>query len=153
MTDDSLQNAARALDDALERGDRDAVVSCFRPDCHVELLGVRLAGHDGVRRWVDWLFGHIDALRLEPAFATTDGPNHVEEVVAVCTLADGLAMRSHQVRVLSFDGDRVASMRLYFNPLDFAAAEGRVAEFAEPMVSGLLRRGLEPYERLDPDSF
>lgn len=51
QSEDSIRRAASELDDALVAGDRDRVVACFSQDCTVELLGVRVRGRDGVRRW------------------------------------------------------------------------------------------------------
>ncbi|MBC8872871.1 MAG: hypothetical protein H8E44_25840 [Planctomycetes bacterium] len=41
QTAETIRAAATRLDDALERGDTEAVVACFSEDCEVELLGVR----------------------------------------------------------------------------------------------------------------
>jgi ketosteroid isomerase-like protein len=50
QTEASIRQAAADLDAALEARDHERVVACFAEDCVVELLGVRLCGHDGARR-------------------------------------------------------------------------------------------------------
>ena len=49
QSESSIREAASELDEALEAGDLDRVIACFAEDCTVELLGVRLDGHAGVR--------------------------------------------------------------------------------------------------------
>lgn len=60
QTEASIREAASELDAALEAGDEDRVVACFAGDCELELLGVRLRGHGGVRRWLAWVSGRVD---------------------------------------------------------------------------------------------
>ena len=75
----SIRAAAAELDEALEAADVDRVVACFAPDCAIELLGVRLEGHDGVRRWLAWVFGHVDGIGFTPRVVTVDGDTFIEE--------------------------------------------------------------------------
>jgi ketosteroid isomerase-like protein len=148
QTEASIRLAAAILDGALEAGDRERVVTCFADDCTVELLGVRLEGHDGVRRWFDWVFHHVERLSFSPRVIMVDGDLFVEEFEVEATLSGGPHVESRWAEILTYRDDLVTSMRLYFNPIDFAPALGPVGRLAGPAVAGLARRGLEPYESL-----
>jgi ketosteroid isomerase-like protein len=142
----SIRNAASILDEALEAGDLDRVVACFTPDCAVELLGVRLVGHEGVRRWLDWIFSHVEGVEFSPRLIRVDGDAFIEEFEVTASLAGGRRLQSQWAEVLTYRNDLVASLRLYFNPIDFAPALGMVGRAVGPVAGWLARRGLEPFE-------
>ncbi len=142
----SIREAAAELDEALEGGDIERVVACFTEDCTIELLGVRLHGHQGVRRWLDWAFAHIDRLEFSPRVISVDGDTFIEEFAVTGTLADGRLVDSQWAEILTYRDDLVASLRLYFNPMDFAPALGAVGRVVGPAALRLARRGLEPFE-------
>ena len=142
QTEASIRRAAAELDDALEAGDRDRVVACFATDCTIELLGVRLEGHEGVRRWLDWVFRHVERLQFTPRVITVDGAVFVEEFGVMGTFADGQHVESQWAEVLTYRDDLVTSLRLYFNAIDFAPASGVVGRIFGPVAERLARRGL-----------
>ena len=142
QTETSIRRAAAELDDALEAGDRDRVVACFATDCTIELLGVRLEGHEGVGRWLDWVFRHVDRLDFTPRVITVDGEVFVEEFGVTGTLSDGRRVESQWAEVLTYRDDLVTSLRLYFNAIDFAPASGIVGRALGPAAMRLARRGL-----------
>jgi hypothetical protein len=96
----SIREAARILEDRLEAGDADGVVACFSPDCVVELLGVRLRGHDGVRRWLAWVRRHASSIRFEPILIGVEGSALFEEFVVHAGLRDGSRVTSRWAEVL-----------------------------------------------------
>jgi len=126
QTEASIREAARRLDTALEAGDLAGVVACFDEQCEIEILGARLRGRDGVRRWLDWVFGQVESLRFESRLITVDGATLVEEFVVEATLPG----RRHR-------------LRFYFDPLDFLEAKGIVGRLVAPVARKLERHGLE----------
>jgi ketosteroid isomerase-like protein len=146
QSESSIREAASELDEALEAGDLDRVIACFAEDCTVELLGVRLDGHAGVRRWLDWVFAHVESLEFSPRVITVDGDVFIEEFGVTGTLASGHRLESQWAEVLTYRDDLVTSLRLYFNPIDFAPALGVVGRAVGPAAVRLARRGLEPFE-------
>ena len=58
QTEGSILDAARRLDEALEAGKKDEAVG-FAENCELGLLGIRLSGHPGVRRWLNWVFSQF----------------------------------------------------------------------------------------------
>lgn len=144
----SIRRAASELDGALEGGDVERATACFAADCEVELLGVRLSGHAGVRRWLGWVFAHVDRIEFDHRVITVDGPTFVEEFGVRATLPDGTELRSQWAEVLTYRDDLVTSLRLYFNPIDLAPALGAPGRLAGPAVARLIRRGLGPFEMI-----
>jgi hypothetical protein len=75
-------------------GDVEQVVACFSEDCTVELLGVRLVGHDGVRRWLSWVFKHPERLEFTPRVISVDGDTFIGEFRVTGILTDGRRLES-----------------------------------------------------------
>ncbi|UCE26371.1 MAG: nuclear transport factor 2 family protein [Candidatus Coatesbacteria bacterium] len=127
--EEEIRRLARELDEALERGDIEKVVSYFAADCEIEALGVKLNGHGGVRRWLDWLFRYVDEVRFEPVVIMVDGDVFFEEFVVRAKLRGGgeavserAEAASKQAEVLVYEDNKVKSLRVYFDRLDFADA-------------------------------
>lgn len=148
QSEESIRRAALELDKALEAHDTEQVVTFFTEDCAIELLGVRLHGHAGIRRWLDWVFGHVTRIEFIPRVITVDGDTFVEEFGVIGTLANGRRIESQWAEILTYRETLVTSLRLYFNPLDFAPALGVAGRVAGPAAVKLARRGLEPFELL-----
>jgi ketosteroid isomerase-like protein len=145
----SIRRAASVLDDALEAADIDRVLACFADDCTVELLGVRLRGLDGVRRWLAWVFAHVQRIEFAPRVISVDGDTFIEEFTVTGTMTDGRRLQSQWAEILTYRDDLVTSLRLYFDPIDFAPALGIVGRLVGPAAAKLARRGLEPFEPID----
>jgi ketosteroid isomerase-like protein len=146
QSESSIRRAAAELDAALESGDRGRVVACFASDCSIELLGVRLHGHAGVRRWLDWVFGHVARIEFAPRLISVDGDTFVEEFDVRGFLADGRRIESQWAEILTYRDDLVTSLRLYFNPLDFTPALGGIGRLVGPKAIRMARRGLDPFD-------
>ena len=146
QSESSIRRAAAELDEALEARDLDRVIACFTPDCTVELLGVRLDGHEGVRRWLDWVFSHVERIEFSPRAISIDGDTFIEEFGVTGRLSNGRRLQSDWAEALTYRDALVSSLRLYFNPIDFAPALGAIGRAVGPAVVRLARRGLEPFE-------
>ena len=146
QSETSIRQAASELDGALEAGDIDRVVACFSEDCTVELLGIRLDGRDGVRRWLYWVFSHVERIEFTPRVISVDGDTFIEEFGVTGTLAGGRVLNSQWAEILTYRDDLVTSLRLYFNPIDFAPALGLTGRAIGPAAAKFARRGLEPFE-------
>ena len=145
----SIRAAATELDVALEAGDVDRAVACFAPECTIELLGVRLDGHDGVRRWLAWVYDHVDRIEFRPRLISVDGDTLIEEFGVTGTSSDGRRLHGRWAELLTYRDDLVTSLRLYFDPLEFAPALGLLGRLAGPPAKWLTRRGLEPYQTIE----
>ena len=110
----SIRRAAARLDTALEAGDVEQVVACFAPDCTIELLGVRLDSHEGVRRWLGWVFDHVERIEFRPRLISVDVDTLIEEFGVTSVLGDGRRLSGQWAEILTYRDDLVASLRLYF---------------------------------------
>lgn len=123
LSPDKIREVAKKLDDALERRDIEFVVACFSEDCEIELLGVRLRGRGGVRKWLTWMYQDVPAIEFEPVTIMVDNNVFFEEFIVHSTLQHGKTVQSKQAEVLLYDSNyKVKNLRLYFDRLDFADA-------------------------------
>ena len=116
----AILKMAKQLDDAIENRDVDFIISCFAMDCEIELLGVKLRGQDGVRRWLDWMYASISNIKFTPVTLLVEGNTFFEEFVMTALATSGAVIVSKQSEVLVFENLRIKSLRLYFDRLDFA---------------------------------
>jgi ketosteroid isomerase-like protein len=121
---DDILMVARNLDTALEQHRIEEAVECFSPDCTIDLPGITVHGHEGVRRWATWISGTFSSIRFTPVTVMTRGTTYVEEFLLSGVFHDDRPVVSRQAEVLEFSAGKITSLRLYFDPLDFAEAEG-----------------------------
>jgi len=116
---------AKDLDDAIERKDKHSIISMFDEDCEIELLGVTLKGGAGVGRWLDWLYENLISMKLTPITTMIEGDTFFEEFVVKAKLKNGAEISSKQSEVLVYTKNKVKSLRMYFDRLEFADAVAR----------------------------
>ncbi|KPK62992.1 hypothetical protein AMJ83_08945 [candidate division WOR_3 bacterium SM23_42] len=116
----TILRVAKRLDDAIESRDVDFIISCFAEDCGIEILGIKLKGKDGVRRWLDWMYANISNIKFTPITIMIEGNTLFEEFIITATTPRGAEISSKQSEVLVFENLRIKSLRLYFDRLDFA---------------------------------
>ena len=61
-------------------------------------------------------------------------------------MPDGRQLESHWAEILTYSDNLVTGLRLYFNPLDFAPAVGRLGRMIGPAANRMARRGLAPVD-------
>jgi ketosteroid isomerase-like protein len=130
------------FDNAIESKDIDHMVSFFADDCEIELMGIRLTGKKGARRWLEWLFGTLIDVKFNPVIIIVEGNVFFEEFVLVGTLPNGKVVESKQSEVLIYENYKIKSLRVYFDRLDFAdaVADGFVSK---KIVKTLIARSLK----------
>ncbi len=72
QSSDEIRKAAVNLDNAIEKKDTEKILSSFSDDCEIELLGIKLKGKEGVRRWINWLYKHLAEVRFLPVTIMID---------------------------------------------------------------------------------
>ncbi len=117
------------LDKALENRNVELVVSSFSDDCEIELLGIKLSGKSGVKRWLQWMYRHLAEVRFTPITIMVEGNVFFEEFLLRGRFHDGTEVESRQTEVLIYEGDKLKVLRLYFDRLDFSdsVAKGPLA--------------------------
>lgn len=116
----TIRRLAKDLDDAIERRDIESVVSAFAEDCRIELLGIRLSGRAGVRRWLDWFYGKLASVKFTPITIMIEDNTFFEEFLVEAKTKRGAKIVSKQSEVLEYEQGKVKSLRLYFDRLEFA---------------------------------
>jgi hypothetical protein len=64
VSSEEIRRVAMALDRALEYRDLQAVTEKFTDECEIGLLGIKLFGKEGVRKWVNWMYKHIAEVKF-----------------------------------------------------------------------------------------
>ena len=119
---EKIRKYAKALDDAIEAGSIEEVMSYFCDDCEIELLGVKLTGKDGLRKAFDWMYKYLKEMVLIPVTIMVDGKTFFEEFIVKTKVKGGKEIQVKQAEVLVYDDYKVKSLRLYFDRLELAEA-------------------------------
>jgi ketosteroid isomerase-like protein len=133
---------AVALDSAIENKDPDAVIACFADDCEIELLRHSLVGKAGVKKWFSWLFKNIWQIKFQPVKIMAEGNTLFEEFIIRARLRSGSEVKSKQAEVLIFENDKIKSLRLYFDRLDFADTLTK-DPVSKAVLSRIIKKSLE----------
>ena len=140
-----IKEVAMDLDNAITNKDIDAILDAFTYDCEIELLGITLHGLDGVKKWVNWLYTHIEEIELEPVVIMVENNVFFEEFIVHAKLKNGKIVSSKQAEVLVYEDYMIKSLRLYFDRLDFSASvvdgfigKGIVNKLIKKTVEGLV---------------
>ena len=139
---EEIRRVALALDDALESRNLQAVTDKFANDCEIELLGVKLFGKEGVRKWVNWMYEHVVELKFLPVTIMVEGTTFFEEFVVEAKFHDDEEARSKQTVVLEFENLKIKSLRMYFDRLDFSGAVAKDV-VSKTIVKELIKKSLE----------
>ena len=139
---EEARKVALALDNALENRDLQGVMDKFADDCEIELLGVKLFGKEGVRKWVNWMYEHVVELKFLPVTIMVEGTTFFEEFVVEAKFHDDEEARSKQTVVLEFENLKIKSLRMYFDRLDFSGAVAKDV-VSKTIVKELIKKSLE----------
>lgn len=117
---DEIRKVAMDFDNAIASKSIELALSSFSDDCEIELLGIKLTGKEGARKWINWLYEHLARVEFVPVTIMVDGNIFFEEFVVKAKLQDGTEIQSKQAEVLVYENYKIKSLRLYFDRLDFA---------------------------------
>ena len=137
-----IREVAMAFDEALERKDPQAIMAKFADDCEIELLGVKLLGKEGAKKWLDWIYKHVAKIKFLPVTIMVEGNTFFEEFIVEATFHDGEEARSKQVVVLVFEDLKIKSLRMYFDRLDFSGAVAKDV-ISKTIVSEVVKKSVE----------
>jgi ketosteroid isomerase-like protein len=145
METERIRQVAKELDNTLETKNIERILAFLADDCEIQLLGIKVKGKEGARRWLKWQFGHVAEYELIPVAIMIEGNVFFEEFLVKAKLPDGTSLESKQAEVLVYNQDyKVVSLRLYFDRLDFADAVARdpVTKFVVRTLIKTSLRGL-----------
>ena len=137
-----IKEVAMAFDKALEDKDVNKVIESFTDDCEIEFLNTKLQGKQGVKSWYKWLYTHIAKLELIPVIIMAENNVFIEEFIAKATYPDGKQAQSKQAEVLVFEGQKIKSLRMYFDRLDFSSSIAK--DFiSKTIIKQIVKKSLE----------
>jgi hypothetical protein len=123
LNPEKIRELAKALDDAIENRETEAVISHFSETCEIELLGTKLAREEGLRKAISWIYGYLKEITLIPITIMIEGNTFFEEFIVRTKTKEGKEIQIKQTEVLVYDDEyKVKSLRLYFDRLELAAA-------------------------------
>ena len=142
QSSEAILKTALNLDKAIETRNIEAVLSKFSVDCEIEILGIKLSGRNGVKKWMKWQFKHIAKIEFIPITKMVSGNIFFEEYIAKVNLQNGEEILSNQAVVLEFKKKMIKSLRLYFDRLDFADAVAKNI-ISRSIIKELIKKSVE----------
>ena len=70
---------ASDLDNDLELQDIERLVPYFSGDCEIEMLGIKLKGKSGLKKWLNWFFAMFESIKFEPIVILVENNIFFEE--------------------------------------------------------------------------
>jgi ketosteroid isomerase-like protein len=139
-----IKKIAEEFDIAIEKRDIREVLDFFSEDCEIELLGVKLYGKTGAKKWIEWLYSNAPKLQFEPVVIITEGNVFYEEFYVIVTLPNGKLVKSHQAETLLFENEKIKTLRIFFNPLDFSdvVTKGPISKGIVKYILKTAKKGL-----------
>jgi ketosteroid isomerase-like protein len=136
MISEQIRQAAKQLDDAVERQDLEEALSFFSDDCEIEWLGLKLSGKAGLRRALGRMFKTFREISFTPITIMIEGAIFFEEFTFMAKTRAGRDIAMKQAEVLIYGPDyRVRSLSLYFDGLQLAEAIA-----ANPLERWIIKR-------------
>ena len=143
MDGQRIRQEAKALDDAIEKGNITDILPFFSNNCKIELFGIELQGKNGVHRALKWMNNHLFNIKLTPIVIMVENGTFFEEFIVDAKVANGNKIQMKQAEVLEYDKDyKVKSLRLYFDRLLLAkeSATNIVEKF---LVNTLIKNSIK----------
>jgi hypothetical protein len=132
---EKIKKIAMDFDRTIEKKDKEKIPLFFTKDCEIELLGLKISGEDGIKRWITWLYKYISKIKLEPITIMVKDNIFFEEFVVNATLNNGVRVKSKQSEVLVYEDYKIKSLRLYFDRLQLSQSL-----FKNPVTNFILNK-------------
>ena len=139
---EEIHEVAKAFDNALENKNLQVIMDTFAEDGEIKLLGVKLFGKAGAKKWFSWLYTHVAEMKLLPVTIMVEGNTFFEEYIVKAKFYDGEEASSNQAEVLVFENLKIKSLRIYFDRLDFSSSVARDV-ISKTIVNQLVKKSLE----------
>jgi ketosteroid isomerase-like protein len=128
----------------IAKKDAEKMLPFFAEDATLIFPGVKLDGHEGVRRWVKWLDAQFQKVALRGVTLTIEGSRAVHEFVLEGTTPEGLTASFDSVAVYEFRDGKITQFRCYFDVLTIAKqiAKGFLVKRAVKSLIDQYEKGL-----------
>ena len=139
---EKILQLAADLDKDLEKKEISKVVSYFSEDCQIELLGIILQSHSGVKKWLEWFFKLFETIKFEPIVIIVEDNVFFEEFFIHGTTNNNKKLTVKVSEVLVYENYKIKSLRLYLDRLLFAEA-ALTGFLSKKIVNLMLKKSLE----------
>ena len=139
---EEILNLAADLDNDLEKKDIKKLISYFSDDCEIELLGITLIGHVGLKKWLEWFFKLFKKIIFEPIVIMVENNIFFEEFYLHGTTLDDKKLSVKVSEVLEYEDYKIKSLRLYLDRLLFSDAL-QVGVLSSKIVKLVKQKSLE----------
>ena len=120
LNPEKIREISESLDDAIEKHHVEELVSYFSEECEIQLSGITLTGHEGLRKAIDWMYAYLKEITLIPITMIIQGSVFFEEFIVKAKVG-GHNIEVRQAEVLVYRNDyKVENIRLYFDRLELA---------------------------------
>ena len=116
---EKIRNAAMVLDNAVEQGDKETILSCFADDAELEVFGLIFTGKNEIENIINWMYAQFGKIEFEPVVIMVEGNTFFEEFV-FCVAPDSDQIKIKAAEVLEYEDHKIKSLRLYIDRLDMA---------------------------------
>lgn len=113
---------ASDLDNDLELQDIERLIPYFSEDCQIEMLGIKLKGKAGLKKWLNWFFTMFESIKFEPIVIIVENNIFFEEFYIHTSFENGKQLSVKLAEVLEYENYKIKSLRLYLDRLEFANA-------------------------------
>ena len=113
---------ASDLDNDLELQDIERLVPYFSEECEIEMLGIKLKGIAGLKKWLNWFFTMFESIKFEPILIMVENNIFFEEFYIHTSFKNGKQLNVKITEVLEYENYKIKSLRLYLDRLEFADA-------------------------------
>ena len=114
-----IRKAAQDLDDAVEKHDIEAVLSCFLDNCEIEVFGIMLTGKKHLRKALNWLYEMVGEIKFNSIIIMIHDNIFFEEFI-LKGFKDGKKIEVKAAEVLTYKDYKVKTLRLYLDRLQVA---------------------------------
>jgi hypothetical protein len=116
---EKIRTVAKELDDAVERHDIPAVLTCFTDECSVELFGTTLHGKVQLEKALRWLYKIMGEIRFEPLTILINDEVFIGEFI-FRGKKQKTEISIKATEVLIYEDYKVKILRLYLDGLQIA---------------------------------
>ncbi|MBS7643244.1 nuclear transport factor 2 family protein [Candidatus Bathyarchaeota archaeon] len=144
MSVKEMMAAIFGVHENIAKKDVEKMLPFFAEDATLIFPGVKLDGHEGVRRWVKWLDAQFPKVAFRGVTLTIEGRRAVHEFVLDGTTPEGLTASFDCVAVYEFRNGKITQFRCYFDVLTIAKqiAKGFFAKRAVKSMIDQYEKGL-----------
>jgi len=144
MSVTEMKASIRSVHENIMKNDVEKLLPLFAEDVTLISPGVTLKGHDGVRRWMKWLYFDFPKLTLKETSLIIEENKAAHEYVLEGTTPEGQTVSFDGVAIYEFKDGKILTCRIYYDVLTIAkqVVKGFIAKRAVKSMVDQYEKGL-----------